>query len=416
MASTLPADRPSSARRGLRLLLRIVPLVLVVLLAGLAVAGCQGFGQLTVGARRDRMRQSRQWQGGHFVNPQPLKNDWLGALTGSFHRSPHADPQAPVPTEANAVQQLATPPASGLRVTWLGHSTTLVEIDGLRVLTDPIFSERAGPIRFLGPRRWFPSPIALAELPPIDAVVISHDHYDHLDHRTILAMAGSTAVFVVPLGVGAHLAFWGIPESRIVELDWWESTQNGALRIVATPARHASGRTLIDDDAKLWAGYALLGPQHRVYYSGDTGLFPAMRDIGARLGPFDLTMIEVGQYGAAWPDWHIGPEQAVMAHRLLRGRVLLPVHWGAFALAFHGWTEPIERTLLAASAVGVTVVAPRPGQAFEPSQPPAVERWWPSLPFQTAQQAPIRSTQVESLYRELAPPPATAGSAPTVTP
>ncbi|MBL9009466.1 MAG: MBL fold metallo-hydrolase [Myxococcales bacterium] len=419
-------SEPSAAparpvRRVLRIVLRVVPALLLLLAVGLAVAGCQGFGQLTVGSRRDRMRQSRQWHGGRFANPEPLKNDWLGAISGSFHRSPYADPQAPIPTVKNASQQLASPPASGLRVTWLGHSTTLVEIDGQRILTDPIFSDRAGPIHFLGPRRWFPSPIALSELPSIDAVVISHDHYDHLDHRTILALIRSTAVFVVPLGVGAHLAFWGVPESRIVELDWWEATSIGALRIVATPARHASGRMLIDDDAKLWAGYALLGPQHRVYYSGDTGLFPAMRDIGARLGPFDLTMIEVGQYGPAWPDWHIGPEQAVMAHRLVRGRVLLPVHWGAFALAFHGWTEPIERTLIAAAAAGVSVVAPRPGQSFEPAQPPAVERWWPSLPFQTAAQAPIHSTQVESLYRELAPQaprPSTTPQAPqpSITP
>lgn len=391
----------------MRLSLRVVPAVLVLVAVVLAIAGCEGFGQLTVGARRDRMRQSAQWQGGRFVNPQPLKNDWLGAFTGSFHRSPYADPKAPIPTQAQAAQQLQQPPRSGLRVTWLGHSTTLVEIDGMRVLTDPIFSDRASPVRFLGPRRWYPSPIALSELPTIDAVVVSHDHYDHLDQRSIQALTRTTAVFIVPLGVGAHLAFWGVPESRIVELDWWQATAVGALRIVATPARHASGRMLIDDDAKLWAGYALLGPQHRVYYSGDTGLFPAMRDIGARLGPFDLTMIEVGQYGSAWPDWHIGPEQAVLAHRLVRGRVFLPVHWGAFALAFHGWTEPIERALQAAAPAGVTIVAPRPGQSFEPSQPPPVDRWWPTLPFQTADQAPIRSSQVESLDRDLpAPVPA----------
>ena len=406
-----PPTRP--VRRVLRIALRVLPVVAVLLLVGLAVAGCQGFGQLTVGARRDRMRQSKQWHAGRFANPQPLQNSWFGALAGMVRRSPYVDPQQPIPTVHGAAQAISAPPKTGLRVTWLGHSSTLVEIDGLRVLTDPIFSERAGPIRFLGPRRWFPSPIALSELPPIDAVVISHDHYDHLDHRSIQALAGSAAVFVVPLGVGAHLAFWGIPESRIVELDWWEATSVGALRIVATPARHASGRMLIDDDAKLWAGYALLGPQHRVYYSGDTGLFPAMRDIGARLGPFDLTMIEVGQYGAAWPDWHIGPEQAVMAHRLVNGRLLLPVHWGAFALAFHGWTEPIERTLTAAAAVRVPVVAPRPGQSFEPAHPPAVERWWPSLPFQTAEQVPIHSTQVESLYQQLALP-ATAPA--TITP
>jgi L-ascorbate metabolism protein UlaG (beta-lactamase superfamily) len=152
---------------------------------------------------------------------------------------------------------------------------------------------------------------------------------------------------------------------------------------------------LIDDDAKLWAGYALVGSAHRVYYSGDTGLFPAMREIGQRLGPFDLTLIEVGQYGSAWPDWHIGPEQAVIAHKMLRGQVLLPVHWGTFALAYHAWTEPIERVLAAASASGVRVVIPRPGQSIEPAALPPQQRWWPDVPWVDGKADPIVSSQME---------------------
>jgi L-ascorbate metabolism protein UlaG (beta-lactamase superfamily) len=169
----------------------------------------------------------------------------------------------------------------------------------------------------------------------------------------------------------------------------------GGLDIVCTPSRHASGRTLIDKDKTLWASWALIGPQHRVYFSGDTGLFPAMKDIGERLGPFDVTMIEVGQYDRAWPDWHIGPEQAVRAHQLLRGRVLLPVHWGLFGLAYHGWTEPVERVLAAAGRMGETVIMPKPGQGIEPGAPPAFERWWPDVPWKTAEQAPIVSSQVD---------------------
>jgi L-ascorbate metabolism protein UlaG (beta-lactamase superfamily) len=152
----------------------------------------------------------------------------------------------------------------------------------------------------------------------------------------------------------------------------------------------------IDNDAKLWGGFALAGPGHRVYFSGDTGLFPALREVGSRLGPFDLTMIEVGQYDRAWPDWHIGPEQAVTAHQMVGGRVMLPIHWGLFNLAYHGWTEPIERALVAARRAGVTLVAPRPGQSFEPATPPAVERWWPEIPWQTGEQHPIVSTRMRS--------------------
>jgi L-ascorbate metabolism protein UlaG (beta-lactamase superfamily) len=280
----------------------------------------------------------------------------------------------------------------------MGHSSLLIEIDGYRVLTDPVWSHRASPLGWVGPDRWYGPLIALDELPSIDAVVISHDHYDHLDHGTIAAMKGPAwerTTFVVPLGIGAHLAHWGVPEARIAELDWWQQTRVRDLTIVCTPARHASGRLLVDNDSKLWAGYALIGSRRRAYFSGDTGLFPAMKEIGARFGPFDLTMIEVGEYNRAWPDWHIGPEQAVTAHQLVRGRLLLPIHWGLFRLAYHTWTEPIERVLVAARAAGVTLAIPRPGQSFEPAAPPPVERWWPDLPWQTAQEHPVVSTQVE---------------------
>ena len=368
--------------------------VLVVALAATLADAWTAMGRRAEGARRQRMERSAQWQDGHFENPQPLYNDWQRSMTALFNASPHVGPSEPPPTVNEDGRQLATPPPTGLRVTWLGHSTTLVEIDGHRVLTDPIWSERASPLTWIGPRRWYAPPIALQELLPIDAVVISHDHYDHLDYPTLAAMKDWDTTFVVPLGVGAHLASWGVPEARIVELDWWEKTQVRGLEVVATPSRHASGRTGLDKDATLWAGFALVGPQHRAYYSGDTGLFPAMKDIGARLGPFDVTMIEVGQYHSAWPDWHIGPEQAVLAHRMVQGRVLLPVHWGLFTLAAHGWTEPIERVLAAAQKGGDTVSVPKPGQSIEPGALPALERWWPSLPWDTAEQHPIVSTQM----------------------
>jgi L-ascorbate metabolism protein UlaG (beta-lactamase superfamily) len=158
-----------------------------------------------------------------------------------------------------------------LRVTWFGHASTLVEVDGMTLLIDPLWSERASPVSWAGPKRWYPAPIAIADLPKIDAVLISHDHVDHLDYQTISAMKSWSNVFVVPLGVGAHLVHWGIPESRIIELDWWESAHVGALELVATPARHASGRLTSKGNRTLWAGWAVVGPAHRVWYSGDTG-------------------------------------------------------------------------------------------------------------------------------------------------
>jgi L-ascorbate metabolism protein UlaG (beta-lactamase superfamily) len=379
----------------IKVVLRWAALLLTLALLALLGLAWEGMGQAARGPRLARMQRSPQWHDGQFENPEVIENHFAEMMHGLFSVSPDASPSSKVPTQALDPKQLRKLPESGLRITWLGHSTNLIEVDGTRVLTDPSWSERSSPIPWLGPKRWFSPPIALGALPKIDAVVISHNHYDHLDHRTIIAMRDWSSLFIVPLGVGAHLAYWGIPESRIVELDWWEHKQVGALDIACTPARHASGRTLWDRDENLWAGYALIGAKHRVFFSGDTGMFPALRDIGEKLGPFDATLIEIGQYHGAWPDWHIGPEQAVRAHQWLRGRVLLPVHWGKLQLAYHGWTEPIERVLTAAAKSNVQVLAPMPGQSVEPdlvSMP--LQAWWPNLPYQKAEDAPIVSSRV----------------------
>lgn len=369
---------------------------LVVLLGGvlLVATAWRAFGKRPVGERLQRMEASAQWDGGGFENPQPLRNDAWGMVTGATEGSKYAAPSGAVPVEAVSGARFRTAPATGLRVTWLGHSTQLIEIDGLRILTDPVWGPRASPWSYLGPERWYDPPLPLDELPTLDAVVISHDHYDHLDMPTITALAATNTKFLVPLGVGAHLEYWGVAPERIVEMDWWERHRIGEAEIVCTPARHASGRMGIDQDRTLWAGWAVLGPEHRAFFSGDTGLFDGMREIGARLGPFDVTMVEVGAYDRSWPDWHIGPEQAVLAHQWLRGDVFLPVHWGLFDLALHGWTEPAERTVAAAEAAGVRYAIPKPGQSIEPTEPMTLTKWWPEVPWRTAEEHPIVSTAV----------------------
>ena len=370
-------------------------LVLVPVACALALAW-PSLGARPKGARLQRVEASPQWKNGQFHNPQPLFNDPWGSLLGMRHISPHVSPASPLPVVSVDPASLATPPASGLRVTWMGHSTVLVEIDGHRVLTDPMWSDRASPLRWVGPKRWYDPRLAIEQLPKLDAVVVSHDHYDHLDRATIVALNKLPTKFIVPLGVGAHLESWGVPADKVIELDWWQSVPLGDLTVTCTPARHASGRTVVTDkDATLWAGYALATKKHRVYFSGDTGLFAAMRDIGRVLGPFDLTMIEVGQYHRSWPDWHIGPEQAVLAHKLVGGKVLLPIHWGLFALAFHGWTEPAERVMLAAKKSQVTLMLPKPGESQEPAGHTPAARWWPNLPWETSEQHTIQSSQVD---------------------
>lgn len=388
----------SRARRILRRLLKVAAAGIVLLLVlGLVVIvqGWTAFGQAPQGERLARMQQSPQWSDGTFDNPQPLWNDTWGMLTEALDSSAHASPVEPIPVIEVDGTRFSQPPESGLRITWLGHSTLLIEIEGHLILTDPIWGERTSPLTWIGPQRWYAPPLPLSEVPDLDAVVISHDHYDHLDYPTIVAMKDWDTTFIAPLGVGAHLAYWGVPEERIVELDWWDEHMLGDLRLVATPARHASGRHLLDQDRTLWAGYALIGASHRVFFSGDTGLFPGMTEIGDRLGPFDVAMIEVGAYGQAWPDWHLGPEQAVRAQQMLQGRLLLPVHWGLFDLAYHGWTEPIERVLVAAQEAGTAVVTPRPGEAIEPAAPPPVLAWWPEVPWRSARDYPIIATKVD---------------------
>ena len=360
----------------------------------LALAGCQSFGEHASGERLARMRQSPEWQGDRFQNPQPMWSDMRDALLRAFTGGPDVEPGAPVPVARTDPAALAVAPASGLRVTWFGHSSMLVEIDGVRLLTDPIWSERASPVEWIGPHRWYPPTIALDQLPPVDAVLISHDHYDHLDWPTIVAMRSWKNAFIVPLGIGAHLQRWGIAPERIVELDWWQSTRVGTLALTLVPARHASGRVSGRSDQTLWGGFALVGARHRVYYSGDTGLFDAMAEIGQRFGPFDVAMIEAGQYDADWPDWHLGPEQSVLSAQRVRAKALIPVHWGLFRLAHHGWTEPVERVLAAARCGDVSVITPRPGQPIEPTalKPGDSTRWWPDARWATALQKPIVAT------------------------
>ena len=348
------------------------------------------------------MQQSSRWIKGRFRDllRREEPRGWSALREWITSDTPHRIPSEPLPIVKRTAQEFATP--SGLRVTWLGHSSSLVEIDGQRVLFDPVFGERASPLSWAGPKRFHAPPITVSELPPLDAVAISHDHYDHLDYTTIVKLAQRDVPFVVPLGVGAHLEHWGIAPERIHELDWWQSQRVGDLEVVLTPARHFSGRspTMSDRDITLWGGWALLTAQHRVYFSGDTAMFPGFSEIGERLGPFDIALIESGAYNPLWRDVHIGPEQAVLACQMVNSPLLLPVHWGTFDLSLHGWTEPIERILEASERARLRVVAPKPGASIEPATPPPVERWWPQLPYQRASDLPVVSSGLDELLEQ----------------
>ena len=373
----------SCLARAFIIVLAVIAIVAVILIA--STGWLDALGAAPKGERLARIQRSPNYRDGAFRNPpessslatkvsnRGMLRRWLG---GHEQRVP----PGPMPIVKLTKAGFARPPVSGLRATWLGHSTVLVEIDGARILFDPVWARRASPSSLIGPKRFFPPPLALEDLPPLDAIVATHDHYDHLDRGVVRALARSTAQsgarFIVPLGVGAHLERWGVAPERITELDWSESTTLGPLTLTATPARHFSGRGLNDRNHTLWASWSVAGPQHRVFHSGDTGPFSGFAAIGAAHGPFDLTLIKIGAYDDMWPDIHLTPEQAIDANAKVRGRMMLPIHWGTFNLAFHAWDEPAERVVAAAIASGTQLVMPKPGESIEPAMPKPIERWW----------------------------------------
>ncbi len=359
----------------------------------------EAFGADPSGYRLWRVQNSPNFAEGAFRNPVPTRRlvyerspleATRAQLAGDKTRRA---PAAAVPVHRLLPTELATRPASGLRLTWLGHASVLAELDGQRVLFDPVWDERCSPFSWIGPKRLHPVPIPLRELGPVDVVVISHDHYDHLDMPTVKVLARTGTVFAVPLGVGAHLEHWGVPTRRIVELDWWQSAEVAGLTLTATPARHYCSRGPRTSAHYLWSSWVVAGPRHRVFHSGDSGYFPGFTEIGSRLGPFDATMMQVGAYSDYWPEVHMTPEEGVQAHRDLGGAVLLPIHWGTFNLAPHPWEEPAERAVAAARALGVTLVAPRPGKPFEPADPPAVKLWWRPVAAMPEEPAALRVPQ-----------------------
>ncbi|WP_369182894.1 MBL fold metallo-hydrolase [Streptomyces sp. Y1] len=376
--------RPGSTHRPARLL------ALTALAAGLGAAAWSlrdlpaAFGRRPDAEREERVRDSPQYRDGAFHNaPSTLAraSEAPGFDAGTarrmlFERGGRV-PAHPVPTVRPA--STAGPAPEGVRITWYGHASALVELEGFRVLLDPIWSDRCSPAAHVGPKRLHPVPVELEELPPVDAVLISHDHYDHLDMPTVKRLVHTqSAPFAVPLGIGGHLRRWGVPEHRIIELDWDETCTLGDLVLTLTSAHHFSGRGLTRNTT-LWGSWVIAGPNRRVFYTGDSGYFEGYARIGEQHGPFDAALVQIGAYDAAWADIHMTPEDAVLAHRDLRGGLLVPVHWCTFNLGLHPWAEPVERLLAEAKTQAVPLAVPRPGERVDVDNPPELDGWWETV-------------------------------------
>lgn len=333
------------------------------------------FGGKFEAERWERMQKSPEFIDGRFENTPPQNTD-TSILNNikPYTEGQIREPQIEIPVIPLTSESLNKPPIQGLKAIWFGHATTMIEIDGIRVMTDPILSEYASPFNF-GPKRFHPPPIKMEDLSHIDAVVVSHDHYDHLDMRTVQHLAKQGTHFYVGLGIGAHLEHWDIPKNLIHEMDWWETADVKGIKIHCTPSRHYSGRKKMDNST-LWSSWTVKGPKHSFYFSGDTGYSPHFSEIKNRLGAIDLTILKVGAYGSTWLDIHMDPESAIKAHLDLEGKTMLPVHWATFNLAYHSWEEPIVRSVAAASEKNLNLITPRVGEVFIFGEKFSSASWW----------------------------------------
>lgn len=331
------------------------------------------------GERLERVRASSQYRDGKFHNPTRglpvVRGNGLALTREFFFGGKRRIPRTPLPVES-PLETWARPSGSDLRITWLGHSTMLIESGNVRLLTDPVFGERIGPLSFAGPRRFHPVPATIAQLPRLDAILVSHDHLDHLCKPSILELAKLRVPVITSLGVGTHLEKFGV--ETVVELDWWEdhALLGGDLRFTAVPAHHFSGRTLTDRNTTLWSSWVIETARHRLFFSGDTGLHEGFSAIRDRFGAFDVTMLEIGAWNPAWGDIHLGPENALRALDMLGGGTLLPMHWGTFDLGLHPWDEPAEQLLALAEARSAKILTPLLGRPFEPAHAEAPQPWW----------------------------------------
>lgn len=269
-------------------------------------------------------------------------------------------------------------PADGVGLCWFGHSSLLIKLDGLTFLTDPVFGERASTFTFAGPKRFpFAERVTVEQLPHIDVLLLSHDHYDHLCYETMLEIIASKKVgrAIAALGVGAHLERWGMPAAMITEVEWWQRVEAGSVKLTFAPTRHFTGRSLTNRFSTLWGSFVLEGSK-RLYFGADSGYSSTFKELGERFGRFDLAMLECGAYSEFWPEIHMFPEQTAQAATDLNAELLMPIHWGQFALGLHPWKESIERVMKRASDMSLPLHTPRIGRIIDPFSPSANERWW----------------------------------------
>lgn len=367
-------------------LLKYLGIALVTIIVIVAIGGTlflnlsPQFGRLPSKEQIAAYQESGHHDGVKFVNRRPANMDikFWSLLRKQFADAPKRNPSQNIEVEKVDSLEIVNYRKDTTRLTWFGHSAFLLEIDGKKILLDPMLSEVPAPHPMLGPRRYSEElPIAIEELPYIDAILISHDHYDHLDYLSIKKLKEKTGRFYTSLGVGNHLEEWGVSPDKIFELNWWDSTGFEGIKLISAPARHFSGRGLMDRQSTFWCSWIIQGKNDNIYFSGDGGYDIHFKEIGEKYGPFDLSLLECGQYNEQWKAIHMMPEETVQAAIDLKSEVFMPIHWGAFTLALHDWTDPIERAAAEAARLDQPITSPKIGEQMivgneiYPSKP-----WW----------------------------------------
>ncbi len=341
-------------------------------------------GNQPKGERLERMQAAPNYKDGVFVNTvttnmsMPFSTVRKVVREQFFSDRKPRSPQETINTQPFDEKRFTGISSDTLAFTWFGHSTILYRINGITILADPVLvGERASMFSFLGPKRFaYDKHINLDELPPIDVVILSHDHYDHLDYSTIKALSKSVERFYMPLGMGSHLEHWGVPGENITELNWWDEISYNGIRFILAPTRHFSGRAFTDRFKTLWGSWVIESENFNLYFSGDSGYFPGFKEIGEKYGPFDITFMECGAYNEAWSEIHMFPEETAQAHLDVRGKLLMPIHWGKFDLSLHPWKESVNRLEAKAESLDIELVTPEVGEMVLIPDSSSFDPWW----------------------------------------